>query len=149
MEMREGSCRFGLWHVHVYWSGRCIHASRFSTVPLTGPVPVRIQRYCAGIREDLQGLTSIALEEGYPFSAVYRRVREIPYGGTETYGAVARELGTSPRVIGLAMKRNPTPLVIPCHRVVSASGMGGFTPDPGIKKALLSMERRNARSLSR
>ena len=149
MEMNEGSCRFGLWHVHVYWSETCIHACRFSRDPLPGRVPVELQRYCAGIREDLQCLSSVALDPGYPYSAIYRRVREIPYGGTETYGAIGRELDTSPRIIGLAMKRNPTPLVIPCHRVVSRKGIGGFTPDPEIKNALLMMERKNAMSISR
>jgi methylated-DNA-[protein]-cysteine S-methyltransferase len=43
------------------------------------------------------------------------------------------------------MRRNPVPLVIPCHRVVSRSGLGGFTPDPEIKTLLLDMERKNRR----
>lgn len=149
MEMNEGSCRFGLWYVHVSWAGRCIHSSRFSLHPLPGGVPVQIRRYCAGYPEDLRDLESIALEGEYPFSAIYRRVREIPYGTTETYGAIAGDLATSPRLVGLAMKRNPTPLVIPCHRVVSRTGAGGFTPDPAIKEALLAMERENTRCLSR
>jgi len=38
------------------------------------------------------------------------------------------------------MKRNPTPLIIPCHRVVAKSGIGGFTPSVEIKEALLRME---------
>jgi len=149
MELREGSCRFGLWHVHVYWSGKCIRAVRFSPYPLDGPVPIPIQRYCAGFREEMLDLSSTALEPQYPFSAIYQRVRKIPYGETETYGAIARDVHTSPRLVGLAMKRNPTPLVIPCHRVVSRTGTGGFTPDPAIKEALLAMEQRNARGLSR
>lgn len=149
MALNEGSCRFRLWHVHVYWSERCIHACRFSREPLPGHVPLEIQRYCAGYVEDLKGVSSIALDPEYPFSAIYRRVREIPYGSNETYGTIAKNLDTSPRVIGLAMKRNPTPLVIPCHRVVSRDGPGGFTPDPEIKIALLAMEQKNARGLSR
>jgi len=149
MALNEGSCRFRLWHVHVFWSERCIHACRFSREPLPGQVPLEIQRYCAGYVEDLKGFSSIALDPEYPFSAIYRRVREIPYGSNETYGTIAKDLDTSPRVVGLAMKRNPTPLVIPCHRVVSRDGPGGFTPDPEIKKALLAMEQKNARSLSR
>lgn len=146
--MREGSCRFGLWHVHVHWSKDTVRLVRFSTRPLGGDVPLPIRRYCAGFPEGLHELESIALSPEYPFSAIYRRVREIPYGNTETYGEIARDLNTSPRLVGLAMKRNPTPLVIPCHRVVSKTGTGGFSPDPAIKEALLAMERRNTRCLS-
>lgn len=148
MEVREGSCRFGLWHVHVHWSRSLVRLVRFSLHPLEGAVPLPIQRYCAGFPGDLRELQSIALAPGYPYSEVYRRVWEIPYGHTRTYGDIARDLGISPRLVGLAMKRNPTPLVIPCHRVVSRTGPGGFTPDPAIKEALLSMERRNTRCLS-
>ena len=67
--------------------------------------------------------------------------REIPYGSTVTYGEIAREVGTSPRAVGQAMARNPTPLVIPCHRVVAADGIGGFSPSVEIKEALLAMEK--------
>jgi methylated-DNA-[protein]-cysteine S-methyltransferase len=42
--------------------------------------------------------------------------------------------------VGRAMAHNPTPLVIPCHRVVAARGIGGFTPSVEIKEALLAME---------
>jgi len=62
-----------------------------------------------------------------------------------TYGDIARRAGTSPRVVGQAMRRNMVPLVIPCHRVVSQSGIGGFTPDPAIKEDLLAMERKGKR----
>ncbi|HQC35436.1 MAG TPA: MGMT family protein, partial [Methanoculleus sp.] len=48
----------------------------------------------------------------------------------------------APRAVGSAMAKNPTPIVVPCHRVVAKTGIGGFTPDPAIKEALLAMERR-------
>ncbi|NTV00647.1 MAG: MGMT family protein, partial [Methanoregulaceae archaeon] len=85
------------------------------------------------------------LPPGEQYAQVYREVRNIPYGSTATYGEVADRAGTSPRVVGQAMRRNTVPLVIPCHRVVSRSGMGGFTPDPEIKALLLDMERKNRR----
>ena len=53
-----------------------------------------------------------------------------------TYGEIAGKVSTSPRVVGQAMRRNPTPLVIPCHRIVGKHGIGGFTPSPEIKEAL-------------
>ncbi|MDD3621634.1 MAG: MGMT family protein, partial [Methanofollis sp.] len=40
-----------------------------------------------------------------------------------------------------AMRLNPTPLIVPCHRVVAKDGLGGFSPSPELKQALLSMER--------
>lgn len=147
--MMEGSCPLGLWHVHVYWEGSTVSRVRFSRTPLPDPVPVQFRRYCTGRSEDFTGLTSIALSPGYPYSAIYSEVRKIPYGETQTYGQVGSALHVSPRLVGLAMKRNPTPLIIPCHRVVSRKGIGGFSPDPGLKELLLSLEKKNKRVISR
>ncbi len=62
-------------------------------------------------------------------------------GETITYGELARRLGTSPRAVGQAMRRNPIPVVIPCHRVVSRNGMGGYSAGIRWKKFLLEVER--------
>jgi methylated-DNA-[protein]-cysteine S-methyltransferase len=63
-------------------------------------------------------------------SAFQRRVWQamcrIPRGRTRTYGELAAALGSVPRAVGQACGANPFPLVIPCHRVVAASGVGGF-----------------------
>jgi methylated-DNA-[protein]-cysteine S-methyltransferase len=67
-------------------------------------------------------------------------VRKIPYGQTITYGELAEQLETSPRAIGQALKRNPIPVLIPCHRVVARDGIGGYSGGVGIKKALLELE---------
>ncbi|MGB0722367.1 MAG: methylated-DNA--[protein]-cysteine S-methyltransferase [Gammaproteobacteria bacterium] len=66
-------------------------------------------------------------------------------GTVRTYGALARELGSSARAIGGGCRSNPVPLVVPCHRVVSASGVGGFMgrtdgPPLGRKRRLLRHE---------
>lgn len=50
----------------------------------------------------------------------------IPCGQTRQYGELARELSSSPRAVGQACGANPLPIIIPCHRVVSKTGMGGF-----------------------
>jgi methylated-DNA-[protein]-cysteine S-methyltransferase len=68
----------------------------------------------------------------------------IEYGTTATYSEVATLIGTAPRAVGQAMARNPTPLAIPCHRVVGKHGPGGFTPSLEIKEALLLMEKKQA-----
>src|SRR5208337_1554040 len=94
---------------------------------------------------DLRLLESIAIHDDTVYSRIYRVVREIPRGKTATYGEVAHRIGTSPRVVGQAMARNPTPLVIPCHRVVAADGIGGFSPSVEIKETLLAMEKKMLR----
>ena len=58
--------------------------------------------------------------------AVWDAMCAIPRGCTRTYGEVARELGSDPRVIGQACGDNRLPIVIPCHRIVAADGLGGF-----------------------
>ncbi len=68
----------------------------------------------------------------------------IPYGTVQTYGNLAREIGCNrgARAVGQALKRNPLPLIIPCHRVVASVGLGGFTAPGALqtKKALLELE---------
>jgi methylated-DNA-[protein]-cysteine S-methyltransferase len=57
---------------------------------------------------------------------VWNAMCAIPRGHTRTYGELARELGADPRAIGQACGDNRLPIVIPCHRVVAADGIGGF-----------------------
>lgn len=142
MAIIGGSCRFGLWHVHVWWDGDVVHRVRFASTGIPGTVPESIRRYCTGRPVDLSCMDSIALGHDSSFTRVYRSVRRIPYGTTATYGEIAAQCGTSPRAVGRAMAHNPTPLVIPCHRVVAAKGIGGFTPAVEIKEALLAMEKK-------
>ncbi|MGH8692529.1 MAG: methylated-DNA--[protein]-cysteine S-methyltransferase [Burkholderiales bacterium] len=67
------------------------------------------------------------LIEGSPLQrAVWDAMRAIPRGRTRTYGELARELGAEARAIGQACGDNRLPIVIPCHRVVAADGIGGF-----------------------
>jgi methylated-DNA-[protein]-cysteine S-methyltransferase len=141
----NGSARFGLWFVHVTWSGNTVFRVRFSRTPLPGPVPVLLRQYLSGRPVDLSSFETGTLPAGELYARIYRIVRAVPYGATVTYGEVAQRARTSPRTVGQAMHRNPVPLIIPCHRVVSRSGPGGFTPDPEIKVMLLSMETKNKR----
>lgn len=76
---------------------------------------------------------------------VLHHVAGISYGKTKTYGEVALELGSprAARAVGQALRRNPLPLIIPCHRVLAYNGgLGGFTAPGGVetKKALLALE---------
>jgi len=76
---------------------------------------------------------------------VYAIVRQVPPGSTMTYGEVAERLGdkTLARAVGQAMGENPTPIIMPCHRVLAAGGKtGGFSAPGGIvtKLQLLTIE---------
>ena len=85
---------------------------------------------------------------GTPFQLrVWHALMAIPLGQPTTYGALAKQLGTAARAVGQACGSNPLPILIPCHRVVAASGLGGFmhassgTP-LDVKTWLLAHERR-------
>jgi len=58
---------------------------------------------------------------------VWRALQTIPSGTTCTYGELARRLDSSARAVGNACRANPVPVIVPCHRVVAASGIGGFS----------------------
>jgi methylated-DNA-[protein]-cysteine S-methyltransferase len=145
MEIIGGSCRFGLWFVHVWWNDETVYQVRFARTGLPGSVPDLIRQYCAGHAVNLSRLNSIVIQEDTVYSRIYRAVQQVPFGSTSTYGEIARIVGTSPRVVGQAMARNPVPLVVPCHRIVAADGIGGFSSPVEIKEALLSMEKKGLR----
>ncbi|WP_456468047.1 methylated-DNA--[protein]-cysteine S-methyltransferase [Archaeoglobus sp.] len=78
-----------------------------------------------------------------PFTEkVLAEVSKIPYGRTAAYSEIAKKLNTSPRAVGQAVKRNPVPVIIPCHRVVAKGGLGGYSAfDIKIKERLLKLEK--------
>ena len=76
---------------------------------------------------------------------VWAAMLRIPAGRVRSYGEIARELDSGARAVGNACRRNPIPLIIPCHRVVSAQGIGGYSGATGghrleIKRWLLAHE---------
>jgi methylated-DNA-[protein]-cysteine S-methyltransferase len=81
---------------------------------------------------------------GTPFQVtVWEALRRIPYGGTTTYGELARRIGrpTAARAVGRANGQNPLPIVVPCHRVIGADGtLTGYAGGLDIKAALLAVE---------
>ena len=74
--------------------------------------------------------------------AVCDQMRAIPFGDTATYGDIARVLGQSAQAVGRACGGNPIPVIIPCHRVMGAKGLTGFSGKGGVetKVALLRHE---------
>lgn len=73
---------------------------------------------------------------------VWEALRRIPFGVTRTYGEVANDVGGCARAVGQANRNNPLPILIPCHRVVAKTGLGGFTASGGTdtKRFLLDHE---------
>lgn len=75
---------------------------------------------------------------------VWRQIVKIPYGETKTYKEIAEAIGHhhSFRAVGQACKKNPIPILIPCHRVVRSNGaIGGYSGGERLKKSLLDMEK--------
>lgn len=120
--------------------------------PADGPVPSFINDAIAGLRSALAGdavpLDALPLDESIitPFhESVYRALRRVPRGTTVTYGDLAKQVGEpgAARAIGVAMGRNPWPVIVPCHRVLAAGGkLGGFSAPGGTrtKERLLALE---------
>ena len=76
---------------------------------------------------------------------VWQALRDIPYGATRSYAAIAAVAGGSARSVGQANGCNPIPIVIPCHRVVATTHLGGYSGGEGLatKRYLLALETRD------
>jgi len=88
----------------------------------------RAERQLEGYRSDPNTAFDlpVVIEGSDLQKAVWRAMCAIPRGKTRTYGDVARELGVDARDVGQCCGDNRLPLVIPCHRIVAADGIGGF-----------------------
>jgi methylated-DNA-[protein]-cysteine S-methyltransferase len=103
----------------------------------------RLKRYFEGEDADFADRLDLSGTTGFQ-RKVWSIVRNIPRGETRSYGWVARQLGSpkAARAVGQAMGRNPLPIIIPCHRVISENGnLGGFGGGLELKKSLLDMEK--------
>ena len=75
---------------------------------------------------DFRFTLALSVEGTLHQMAVWRAMQQIPCGETRTYGELARSIKSAPRAVGQACGKNPVPIIIPCHRIVSSTGMGGF-----------------------
>ena len=116
---------------------------------LLDELAVRINRSLRGVPGDFDDVP--LLEEATPFrQACWRQARTIGGGNTKSYGQLAIEVERpgGARAVGQAMRNNPLPIIVPCHRIIGSNGrMGGFSgsgqpEDPGvlIKQDLVSWE---------
>jgi methylated-DNA-[protein]-cysteine S-methyltransferase len=137
--------------------GGALRAIRFPGAPgIATPaaemplVTLQLDQYFAGERREFElevDLSGTRFQE-----AVWRRLREIPYGSTVSYGEIAEGLGEEdfpagletherPRAVGAEVGRTPVPIVVPCHRVVGADGsLTGYGGGLERKSALLDLE---------
>jgi len=99
--------------------------------PLISPATRKCREVAAALIDyfhDASNLPRLALGlTGTDFQIrVWAALQQIPVGASQSYGQLAGKLGTSSRAIGQACRTNPVAILVPCHRVVSVQGIGGY-----------------------
>lgn len=111
---------------------------------LSGRAVAELRAYFAGALTEFG--VPVAVPRGSDFErAVWQEMSAIPYGGTRTYGEVAKAVGDpgAARAVGVACNRNPIPVIVPCHRIVGAGAkLVGFGGGLQRKRFLLELEAR-------
>ena len=115
--------------------------------PAVAEIVSQAQRYFAGERIDFSGIELNLGGVDPTRRLIYNALRQVSFGKTVTYGELAKRAGVNaPQAaqdVGVAMARNPMPLIFPCHRVLAAGGkLGGFSA-PGrteTKEKMLALE---------
>jgi len=114
--------------------------------PGGGWLDAAVAPLAAYLRGEVAVLAGVAwrLAGGTPFQrAVWQGLAAIPAGTTWRYGELAAHLGrpAAARAVGQALSSNPLPVLLPCHRVVGAASLGGFSGGRGWKRYLLGLEK--------
>jgi methylated-DNA-[protein]-cysteine S-methyltransferase len=101
----------------------------------------QLDEYWAGTRTTFDDLE--LNPHGTPFElSVWQALRAIPYGETRSYGELATALGSVARAVGRANGANPISIIVPCHRIIGATGaLTGYAGGLDAKRALLDHER--------
>jgi len=116
--------------------------SRQSATPLLRRARDQLHAYFDGVLTEFDLPLAPA---GTPYQRrVWQALCAIPYGGTRSYRDIAETAGGSARSAGQANGRNPIPIIIPCHRVVATTHLGGYSGGDGLatKRWLLALEAR-------
>jgi len=122
-------------------------ATAFGVRVLRAPGPVEIVRreldeYFEGARREFDLQVDLTPLPGFQRAVLEELVR-VPYGHVDTYGGLAQRIGKprAARAVGGALNRNPIPIVVPCHRIVGATGsLVGYAGGLERKEALLGLE---------
>ncbi|HEY6898448.1 MAG TPA: methylated-DNA--[protein]-cysteine S-methyltransferase [Rhodocyclaceae bacterium] len=126
-------------------------------IPSSEPAKAAARQLHAWLQDPTQRFDLPLAPAGTEFrQKVWAQIAAIPVGETRSYGDLARAIGSAPRAVGGACGDNPYPVVVPCHRVVAASGgfndgLGGFAHHSGgflldVKRWLLSHERQHGQA---
>jgi len=102
-----------------------------ANTPASGKHDIRVRHLAEELdaywRNPAHEFDLLYVPAGTPFQLhVWRALMAIPPGQPTTYGTLAKRLGTAARAVGQACGANPLPILIPCHRVLAANGLGGF-----------------------
>jgi len=109
--------------------------TRLDFLPMNAPASTQLDARTRHLTRELDAywhdpahtFDVLFVPSGTPFQLrVWHALMVIPAGCPTTYGVLARQLGTAARAVGQACGSNPLPILIPCHRVVAAHGLGGF-----------------------
>ncbi len=122
--------------VRVLWDGE----AEGDVSPGLAEAARQLADYDAGALEKFD--LPMRVEGSEALQAVCDAMRAIPFGDTLTYGEIARDTGLSAQAVGQLCGRNPLPILIPCHRVMGAKGLTGYSGKGGVetKVALLRHE---------
>jgi methylated-DNA-[protein]-cysteine S-methyltransferase len=125
---------------------RAPSARRAAPASEIAAIVAAVQRYFEGEETDFSHVALDLDGQDALFRNIYAAARQIGWGRTTTYGALARQIGAGPetaRDVGQAMAKNPVALIIPCHRVLAAGDkIGGFSAPGGSasKTRMLALE---------
>lgn len=124
----------------IYLPHERVRATTTSVSPLVKRAAKQLEQYFAGSRRQFDVDLHVA---GTDFQVdVSLALAAIPFGTVATYQDIAREVGVPNgyRAVGNANAKNPFPIVVPCHRVVAKSGLGGYAGGLDVKRTLLLLE---------
>jgi len=121
------------------------HATGGEDSPVLRQAKAELQAYFDGTRRRFTVPLRIT---GSTFQRAFlQALTDIPYGETREYGDLAKVLGVSAQAIGQACGANPIPILIPCHRVLSATGLGGYSGAGGVETKVALLRREGAAGL--
>ncbi len=118
---------------------------RRDETPVLRQAALQLTEYFAGKRQDFTVPVRLTCSEFQ--RSVCAAMSAIRFGKTRTYGDLAGQLGVPAQAIGQACGSNPIPILIPCHRVLGANGLGGYSGDGGVETKVWLLRHEGAAGL--
>lgn len=149
MAKRDVDTQFGT--LHVTERDGAIVALNWGTSGQNDPSAVldravdQLRAYDAGELEDFD--LPLRIEASEFQQDVCAAMLAIPFGYTRTYGDIAKDIGVPAQAIGQACGANPIPIIVPCHRVMGAKGLTGFSGAGGVETKVALLRHEGAASL--